>query len=356
MHFATYIEINYKALEKNIKLFKKQAKNKKILGVVKANAYGHGDIQIANALEKLNINFLGIARVSEGVRLRNNGINSDLIVLGGAENFEFEELVKYNLIPVIYSKKMATDLNKYLKFRNLNIKVHIKFDTGMHRLGLKPTLNNIRFFKKLSNIRIEGIMSHLLDAGNINSTWNDYQINCFKKLLLAWEKEYKKLPPFVHLQNTAGFANFNIDKVNTVRIGIGLYGYGMEGLEPVFSLYSTIKDIKKIKKGATVSYGGWYKANKSTLIGLIPVGYGDGFMCSSKNGSVIINNKKFPIIGVISMDYFIVDLLNDNSINIGSKVCIINKNLSAKYWSKVCNTNIYEILTIINPRIKRLYS
>jgi len=356
MHFSNYIEINYKALENNINIIKAKSKNKSILGVVKANAYGHGDIQIANALEKLGINYLGIARVEEGVRLRNSGINSELLVLGGAESFEFEELIKYKLIPVIYSKKMASDLNKYLKFRNISIKAHVKFDTGMHRLGLLPKIKNIRCFKDFTNIKIEGIMSHFLDAGNIDSLYNKLQINSFNDLLNLWKNEYKTLPKFIHIQNTAGFDNFNIDKVNMIRIGIGLYGYGIKNLEPIFSLYSTVKDIKKIKKGATVSYGGWYKAKNNTNIGLIPVGYGDGFMCSAKNGHVIINNKKFPIIGVISMDYFIVDLLNNNSIKVGDRVSIINKELSAKYWSKVCNTNIYEILTIINPRIKRLYS
>jgi len=356
MGFSTYIEINYKALENNINIIKARLKNKTILAVVKANAYGHGDVQIANALEKLGVNFLGVARVSEGVRLRNNGINSELLVLGGAENFEFEELIKYNLTPVIYSKKMAKDLNNYLRFRNLSIKAHVKFDTGMHRLGLLPKLENIKYFKLLDRIKIEGLMSHLLDAGNSSSSWNTIQINSFNNLLSKWKEFYNKTPKYVHIQNTAGFDNFEIKEINMVRIGIGLYGYGMKGLKPVFSLYSTVKDIKKIKKGATVSYGGWYKAPKNTTIGLIPVGYGDGFMCSSKNGSVIIENKKFPIIGVISMDYFIIDLLNDKNIKVGSRVSIINQDLSAKYWSKICNTNIYEILTIINPRIKRLYS
>lgn len=354
MLFGTYIEINYSALKNNINIIKEKAKNTEILGVVKANAYGHGDLQIANALEKFGLNYLGVARVSEGIRLRNGGININIIVLGGADENEYEELVKYDLIPVIYSKVMATKLNNYLKFRNLSINVHVKVDTGMHRLGLKPS--DIGIFKNLKFLNVQGLMSHFLDAGINTSNWSDIQLKLFNEVIENWKSIYAKLPSYIHIQNTAGFASYNIDSVNMARIGIGMYGYGMDKLKPVFRLFSSVKDIKNIKKGETVCYGGWYKAPQNTNIAIIPIGYGDGFMCSARSGSVLIKNKKYPIIGVISMDHFIIDLLNDTQIQIGDKVTVINEKLSAKYWAGICNTNVYEILTIINPRIKRLYN
>lgn len=354
MRAGTFIEINYKALENNINIIKKIAKNKQILGVVKANAYGHGDTQIAHALEKLGVSYLGVARVSEAVRLRSNGINTNILVLGGAEEYEFEELIKFDLIPVVYSHEMALKLNRYLEFRNISIPVHIKFDTGMHRLGLK--VDELAIFKNLKFLKIIGIMSHFLDAGIKDSSWSQKQILLFKELLKKWKELYISLPEYVHMENTAGFSCFNLPETNMVRVGIGMYGYGLTGLKPVFSLFSKLKDIKSIKAGETVCYGGWYKAPIDTNIGIIPVGYGDGFMCSSRTGSVIIGKNKFPIIGVISMDHFIVDLLNNSGVNIGDKVSIIDQELSANYWAKICNTNVYEILTIINPRIERLYS
>lgn len=357
MKNKTRIEINIKALKNNLKEINSHATNKIVQGVVKANAYGHGDIEIARALEGIGVNTVGVARVEEGVRLREAGINADILVLGGAEKSEFETLFNYSLKPVIYNKEIAKKLNSYLSFRKKTMPVHVKFDTGMHRLGImyEKRYNFYTLIKELKNLEIEGIMTHFLAAGSVENPWNNIQIEKFTNLINEWKKEFKKLPKFIHAENSASFFNFNIKNTNMARLGIALYGYGMKNLTPVLSLYSIVKDIKKLKKDETVSYGGWYKAERDMTVAVIPVGYGDGFMRSNRKGEVLINGNRAKIVGIICMDYFMVDITDIKEVNIGDTVTIIGKDLNAEYWSKISNTIVYEILTIINPRIRRVY-
>jgi alanine racemase len=358
MYNQTQIEINLNALEQNIKTIQSFSKNKIIQGVVKANAYGHGDYEITRALEKVGINNLGVARVEEGIRLREKSINSNILVLGGCEEHEFEALINNKLTPVIYSQAMAEKFNSYLKFRGIKLPVHIKIDTGMHRLGIpfeeyKQFLTKLKTFENLS---LDGLMSHMIAAGSRDSEWNSLQISRFKDLIKSWELILDKKPKFIHLENSAGFFNFNMDFTNVSRLGIAIYGYGHEGLKPVLRLYSVVKDIKNIKAGETVSYGGWYRAEKDSKIALVPVGYGDGFMRGHRKGSVLINGLRFPIVGVICMDYFIVDITEAVNIKVGDRVTIIGEENSASDWAKVSGTIVYEVLTLLNPRIRRLYS
>jgi alanine racemase len=358
MYNQTHIEINLKALEQNINAIKNFAGNKIIQGVVKANAYGHGDYEITRALEKVGVNNLGVARVEEGVRLREKSITSQILVLGGCEEHEFEALINNHLTPVIYSQAMAEKLNNYLKFRGIRLPVHIKMDTGMHRLGI-PFEEHQKFFAKLQtleNLVLDGLMSHMVSAGAKTSEWNDLQTSRFKELIKNWEIILSKKPAFIHLENSAGFFNFNMDFTNVSRLGIAIYGYGHEGLKPVLRLYSMVKDIKTIKAGETVSYGGWYRAEKDSTIALVPVGYGDGFMRGHRKGSVLINGNRVSIIGVICMDYFIVDITDAVDVKVGDRVTIIGEENSASDWAKVSGTIVYEVLTLLNPRIRRLYS
>jgi alanine racemase len=354
----THIEINFKALENNIKFIKEKAGNKKIQGVVKANAYGHGDFEIARALEKLGVTSLGVARVNEGVRLRELGITSEILVLGGADETEFEPLINHKLKPVIYNEGIAEKLNDYLKFRDLRHPVHIKIDTGMHRLGINYDQTE-KFFKDLkgySNLEPEGIMSHFVAAGSKEAEWNALQTDRFKLALANWKKILKEDPKNIHIENSAGFFNFNMDFTNTVRLGIAIYGYGSPGLLPVLRLYSAVKDIKAVKKGETVSYGGWFRAQSDMKIAVVPVGYGDGFMRSGRKGSVVVNGVEAPIVSIICMDYFMVDISHIDKVNIGDQVTIIGDTHDAGYWAKTSGTIVYEVLTLLNPRIRRKYN
>lgn len=354
----TYIEINFKALENNFHVIKERAGGKNIQGVVKANAYGHGDLEIAKALDKIGVQSLGTARVSEGVRLREQGITGEILVLGGAEENEFEALVNNNLKPAIYNEHMAEKFNKYLSFRGKAHPVHIKFDTGMHRLGVLSD-DSIKFIKKMKDLKhleVEGIMSHMVAAGAKEAEWNNMQTELFQNILDNWKKTFSSLPKQIHLENTAGFFNFNLGFTNTIRLGAAIYGYGNEKLEPVLRLYSFIKDIKKVKKGETVSYGGWFRAQSDMTVGIIPVGYGDGFMRSNRKGSVLLKGKEAPIVSIICMDYFMVEVTNIPGVAVGDKVTIIGNDHSATYWAKVSGSIVYEVTTLLNSRIRRTYN
>ncbi len=358
MTTQTHIEINFKALENNINLIKKKAGVKAIQGVVKANAYGHGDFEIARALEKLGVTELGVARVNEGVRLRELGITSDILVLGGADENEFEPLINQRLKPVIYNQGIAEKLNNYLKFRDLKHPVHIKIDTGMHRLGIGyneavPFLEQLKDYKHLE---LDGVMSHFVAAGAKEAEWNALQTERFRTVLGQWKTILKDVPKKIHMENSAGFFNFDLDFTNVIRLGIAIYGYGAPGLLPVLRLYSAVKDIKKVKKGETISYGGWFRAQDDMTVALVPVGYGDGFMRSNRKGAVVINGVEAPIVSIICMDYFMVDITNINSVKIGDRVTIIGEDHNAGYWSKTSGTIVYEVLTLLNPRIRRTYN
>jgi len=174
--------------------------------------------------------------------------------------------------------------------------------------------------------------------------------------LRQWKKILKNEPKNVHIENSAGFFNFDLDFTNTVRLGIAIYGYGAPELLPVLRLYSAIKDIKKVKKGETVSYGGWFRAQDDMTVAIVPVGYGDGFMRANRKGAVMINGSEAPIVSIICMDYFMIDITNINNVKIGDRVTIIGQDHSAGYWSKTSGTIVYEVLTALNPRIRRSYN
>ncbi|MBN1115200.1 MAG: alanine racemase [Oligoflexia bacterium] len=358
MKSETVIEINLHAIENNIKKINDASRGKELLGVVKANAYGHGEIQIAKALCELGVSKLGVARVDEGVRLREQGIEGELLVLGGAEENEYEALLNYDLVPVVYSDSMAEKLNKYLNFRNETAPVHIKFDTGMHRLGLPYEQHEkyIKRFRDFRHLEVRGIMSHFVDAGIKECEWSKLQISRFETILDSWKKIFQVLPCDIHIENTAGFSNFNLDFTNMARLGIAIYGYGMNSLCPVLRLHSVVKDIKELKKDETVSYGGWFRAPQDMKVAVIPVGYGDGFMRQNRKGAVIINGEKAPIVSVVCMDYFMVDVSGIPSAKLGDRVTIIGEDNPANYWAGVSGTIVYEVLTLLNPRIRRIYN
>jgi len=329
------------------------------MAVLKANAYGHGILPIAKYLNgNQNIDCFAVAFIEEAIQLRKENIQKPILVLGAINNKQIKMFLKYDTSFTGSSEEKLEAISLKAKKLNKIAKVHLKIDTGMHRLGIpfeeyKQFLTRLKTFENLS---LEGLMSHMISAGSRDSEWNNLQISRFKDLIKNWELILDKKPKFIHLENSAGFFNFNMDFTNVSRLGIAIYGYGHEGLKPVLRLYSVVKDIKNIKAGETVSYGGWYRAEKDSKIALIPVGYGDGFMRGHRKGSVLINGLRFPIVGVICMDYFIVDITGAVNTKVGDRVTIIGEENSASGWAKVSGTIVYEVLTLLNPRIRRLYS
>jgi alanine racemase len=358
MKTDTYIEINLSRLKSNIEKLQLVSPKKALMAVIKANAYGHGDVEAAVCFESMGIKHFGVARIDEAVRLRDRGIKSDILVFGGAEDSEFKALLDYGITPQIYSIDMAEKLNDFLAKNSARMDVHIKIDTGMNRLGVQfqERESLYKVLPKLKNLKVDGLMSHMLAAGNMESKWNNVQVERFCQVMEEWKKHFKVLPKWVHMENTSALAHFNLPFTNMARPGIGIYGYGMEGLEPVLKLISCVKDIKTVRTGETIGYGGIYTAQKDIRIAVIPVGYGDGFIRHYRKGSVMINGKTAPIVGAVCMDYFMVDINDIEGVDYGSVATIMGDEISAKNWAAWADIIVYEVFTNLNPRIRRIFN
>ncbi len=358
--------INTKQLLKNFNAIKKHAKNTTVMPILKANAYGHGMLEIAKILEKEGAKIFGLAFLEEGILLRKNKIKADILILGGLSGYQVDLFIKYNLIITASSIDKLTIIDERAKELKQKARVHLKIDTGMERVGVHH-YNARAFFKealKKENIIIEGVYSHFASSDDKDSSFTFKQFEYFKNAIKYFdEKNYKLIK---HISNSGAFLQFKEMNLDMVRIGISLYGYmpsvhvkNILNLKPVLSLKSKVVFFKVIEKNATISYGRTYKSKKQTRIITVPIGYGDGYpRALSNKGEVIIKGKKFPIVGRICMDQIMVDIGNSEAYN-QDEVVLIGEEGSEKIdcddIAKIADTISYEILTMINTRIPRIY-
>lgn len=300
------------------------------------------------------VKILAVATAEEGKQLRENGIKKKILVLGGILKDEIDCFNKYNLIPVI-SDFESLNLIKHLKDKV----IHLKFDTGMHRLGFyENEVDKVLQFIEKNNIKTEGLMSHFPSA-DIDEEFTKRQIQNFKVIV---DKLKNLNPKYIHLQNSAGLV-YNCPYCNLVRIGLAMYGEKPFKDFPIKvenSMYvkSKLISVKNIKKGEKVSYCGTFKANKNMRIGIISFGYADGLpRALSNKGYVLINGKKAYIIGNITMDMTIVNLDGIDA-NVGDEVVIIgkqkNEEITFSDIANLTNTIPYEIMCGISKRVKRV--
>tara|TARA_B100000287_G_scaffold264224_1_gene248672 strand:- start:298 stop:1359 length:1062 start_codon:yes stop_codon:yes gene_type:complete len=347
--YTTTLSINKKNLIDNINFFKK--KKNKIIAMIKANAYGHGDIEIAKVLEQENIHLLGVADFEEGVRLRKQNIKSRIMVTAPTEN-NIEEIINYNMEPCIYNFKT---LKKIKKIKRQSY-IHIKFNTGMNRFGFEyndicPLFENINKNKK---INLCSIFSHLADPENNDFTKK--QINKFEEIknktknLINNDVDY-------HIHNTKSYIHFQNEN-EIIRTGLGLYGYieNQSKMKPIAELTSKIIQIKEIKKDESVGYKNYFISKKNMKLGIIPIGYADGLKRNWSNGKLkfLIKNKLYPVVGLISMDSCIVDITN-SKIKEGERVIYFGKKRNICDLAKELETIPYEITACLSKRIKRTY-
>jgi len=352
----TILYINLNALENNFNYLKSVLKSEtKVFAVVKAFAYGHGDIAIAKKLETLGVNGFWVADFEEGMNLRKAGINKKIIVANPGIK-SYDEIIKYNLEPVIYNFRL---LKLYGK-KGCFTPIHIKFNSGMNRYGfnMSEIKNLTSFLMENLNLKVDSICSHLSVVDNKSKDF------LTKKQLLNFDSfcklftSYMKIKPEKHILNTSGILRFPKYQKDIVRMGIGLYGVSHDkNLMPIAKLISNIAQIREIKKGENVGYDASFKAKSDMKIGIIPLGYADGInrKLGNKKGTVIINNFHVPIIGKISMDSFMVDISNINPKE-GDPVIIFGAENSVLEIANSLGTIPYEILATLNRRIKRIYN
>jgi len=352
----TILHVNLNNLKHNFDYFKNKLNpTTKIIGVVKAFAYGHGDIEISKKLESLGVYALWVSDFEEGLILRKSGIKTKIIVANPGTK-SYAEIIKYKLDVVVYNHKL---LELYCANQN-NINIHVKFNTGMNRYGFNGSEVNsvIRKINANSHLKLSSICSHLAATENKKELDESMiQITKFTSISQQVESLLKR-KICKHLLNSNGVLNFENHQMNAVRIGIGLYGsVNNKNLIPISSLSSVISQIRTLNKGQSVGYGASFVTNKKTKIGIIPVGYADGLnrQLSNTVGSVFTNHHECAIIGKISMDSFAIDITNTDAKE-GDLVEIFGENISVTKIAKRINTIPYEIYSTLNRRIKRIYS
>ena len=362
----TWAEINLNNLAYNFQQVKKLlASNVKVMVCVKADAYGHGLISVSKKLSSLRVDYLGVASIDEGIKLREEHINLPILVLGPILKRDIEPLVKYNLTATVCTHELAQALNNMARLRGKPIKIHIKVDTGMGRLGVlyKDALGFIKKVKGYKFINIEGVFTHLACA-DTDCVLTLRQINLFKTVILRLKKEGINIP-LVHAANSMGVIGFKESHFNMVRPGLAIYGlYPKEGLnialKPVLSLKTKIAFFKRVPPKSGISYGHKYITKRSTFIVTLPIGYGDGYPRNLSNqGSVLIKNRRFKIRATICMDQIMVDV-GDLPVKIGDEVILIGsqgKNkITAEELASLSKTIPYEIVCGLGSRIPRLYN
>ena len=357
----TVLEVNLAALTDNLNYFKSRLNPAtKIMAMVKANAYGSGIAELASELQ--NIDYLCVAYADEGIELRQKGIRQPVLVMN-TDIHNFESIIRYRLEPEIFNFRTLDALEKELKRHILTepLPIHIKIDSGMHRLGFTeedmPEL--CKRIERNKNLKVVSVFSHLAAADDINLD------NFTEKQAAYFERCAKKIQTFnpkvlKHLLNSSGIIRFPKYQYDMVRLGLGLYGFSpleeiQQSLQNVMTLKTVISQIKIISAGETVGYQCAFKALKETKVGIIPVGYADGFSRKfSNNGEVQFKQQRVPIIGNICMDMTMIDLTGTDARE-GDEIIIFGDLIPLSEWTQKAETIPYELLTLISRRVPRIY-
>jgi alanine racemase len=360
----TKLVISKEALFSNISVYKDQLlPSTKIMVMIKAFGYGSGDVMLARLLEDQGIvDYLGVAYISEGVKLRDEGILLPIMVMNTGV-VDLSVIESYNMEITIHSPQQLAELIRLNKDRQEEVRVHIKFDSGMHRLGFHiDDIKQVAAKLLANNFKVVGTYTHL--AASPDSQHDDFtheQFNYFDKCYTALVKElgYK---PMRHVLNSAGIIRFPDKQYEMVRAGMGVYGIDPAGLrqedfKQVSKLVTKISQINHLKKGDTVGYVREGKIETpSAEIAILPVGYADGYnrLLSNGKAEVYVNGKRAPIIGNVCMDMTFINITGIPC-KIGDEVELFGPNIDIQELAEAANTIDYEVLTSISPRVVRVY-
>ena len=369
----TYAEIDLTALQHNFKVVRSSIpRGTEILAVVKADAYGHGFMDISRELELLGVNAFGVAFLAEGIQLRKSGIDKPVLLLGGVYPGQERKCIGYNLSTIVFSMEQAQALNLAAGKLFRKAQVHLKIDTGMGRLGIPYT--DVPAFmqelKKLPNIALEGIISHFASADELDEQGRHFtrlQAERFE-WVIAETRKAGFTPRYIHIANSAGALLRNIPGCNLVRPGIALYGaipsadfQGKLDLRPVMRLKSRIAMLKWVEPGTTISYARRYTASSRTLIASVPVGYADGYARALTNrGEVLIRGQRARVAGTVCMDWIMLDVTGIADVAVGDEVILIGSDkagncIHAEDLAAAAGTIPYEIFCGISKRVPRVY-
>jgi alanine racemase len=359
----TVLEIDLNALSGNLQFYRNKLKpGVKVMAMVKAFSYGSGSFEIANLLQYHKVEYLAVAYTDEGVSLRKAGITMPIMVMS-PEPSGFDAIIKHNLEPELYSIDIIKSFSSYLNDNDHDYPIHLKLDTGMHRLGFEePDLPDLfHTLAETTKLKVISVFSHLVGSDSANhDEFSEYQINRFTDMANLIEETLGY--PFIrHISNTSGITRHPEAQLNMVRIGIGLYGFDgnlnhNEGLRTVAVLKTTVTQVKKLKSNETVGYSRKGVLPNGGEIATVKIGYADGYSRRFGNGvgRMIINGKYVNTVGVICMDMCMLDVTG-LGVKIGDEVFVFNSELTIADLAKQIDTIPYEILTNISQRVKRVY-
>jgi alanine racemase len=362
-----WAEVYLDRISHNYKLIKQKVERAEIMAAIKADAYGHGAVEVARILETEGISMFGVASLEEGIELREAGISSKILVLSPIVYSQIDALLEYNLIPTISELGFFKLLDEKLKARQKPMVVHVEVDTGMTRTGIpyREARDTIREIDHSPFITIEGIFSHfpLADA---DGSFTEKQLEEFGNLIKDLQRGNVN-PHFVHIANSAGIFKYTRSHFNLVRPGIALYGLNSspevnfaKDFLPVMVLKSRVVNLRVVDAGTAVSYGHTFKTKRKSTIATVSVGYGDGYPRALSNcGEVLVNGRRALIIGMVCMDLIMIDVTDIEGVKVGDIVTLIGKDGTEMITAEECaiksNTIVYEITSGIGPRVARVF-
>lgn len=368
-----YVQIDLDAILYNMQQMKNNiSPDTKIMGIIKADGYGHGAVMIGKELEWLDYVFgYGVASAEEAVILREAGLKKPILILGYTFPYCYEELINREIRPAVFRYDMLEELAACAARLGKKAIIHIKVDTGMSRIGILPDDTGLEFVKKAlsyDNIEIEGAFTHFARADEKDKTSVKMQIDRISQFFKRIETELGYKIPVKHCSNSAGIIELKEANMDMVRAGISLYGLwpsdevrkDIISLKPVLSLKSHVVYIKQVEEGVPVSYGGTYVTKKATRIATIPIGYGDGYPRGLSNkGYVLIHGKKAPILGRVCMDQFMVNIDDIPQTKEGDEVTLIGQDGQAQITMEelgdLSGRFNYELACCLSKRIPRVY-
>lgn len=364
-----WIEIDLDALENNYNVIQNKIPlSSKIAAVVKADAYGHGAVKIASELDKLGADYFCVGSPDEGLELRNAGIKNKIIVLAEVLKSQYQDILKGDLIQTVGSFETLKGLNEIAAEFNKTIRVHLKIDSGMGRIGfLSSDIKNlINKLKELKNLKIEGIFSHFARADETDKSYSHTQLNKFNEVLAEFEKSNFEIE-LKHIANSAAVIDLENSYLDLVRPGIMLYGLlpskelnNEIDLKALLSFKTKVVQIRNLKKGTAIGYGSTYKTESQEKVAVLPIGYKDGYpRLLSNKGEVLIKGKRAPIRGRVCMGQTIVSIEDIDDVKIGDEVVLIGRQsgdqISASEIAELTSTISYEIVCNLDRNLKRIY-
>lgn len=366
-----WVEINLDNLEHNIKEVRKNI-NKDVLvtAVVKANAYGHGSVDVVNTFLENGADRLAVAMLTEAIELRNENVKLPILILGYTPSIQFDKVIEYDLIQTVYNYEDARILSDIATRMNKKATIHIKLDTGMSRIGFLPneeTVEKILQISKLSNVYMEGMYTHFAKADETDKTHTKKQFEKYMNICDELEKKGLHIK-IKHVSNSASIIDLPDYNLDMVRAGIMIYGlYPSDEvnkndilLKPAMTLKAKITHIKTVPEGTGISYGQIFKADKKSKIGTLPLGYADGFTrLFTGKSQVYVKGKKVDIVGKICMDQCMIDLTEVEEVSVGDEVILFGYGEEGyptvdELAEKIGTIN-YEIVCMVGRRVPRVY-